>query len=149
MQIRSFLTTALLGALCAVAVGCATTSRAPPANSELDKLTKRENLPQTPGCFWRSDFQGDWTVLNESTLIVRAPLRKDAYVVKLFEPVIDLRFKQRLGFEDKLHTGRICDNGDDYLVVPGEPLRVPITAVRVLTKDQQTQLLQAAGKSAR
>jgi hypothetical protein len=35
-------------------------------------------------------FQGDWTVLNDSTLIVHAPLPKDAYVIKLFEPVFSL-----------------------------------------------------------
>ncbi len=134
--------------LCVVAmvVGCATTGpRQHP--SALDTLTKVENLPGKAGCFWRSNFQGDWTVLNDSTLIVRAPLPKDAYVVKLFEPVFELSFKQGLGFEDKEHTGQICNNGDDYLLVPGwQPPQVPIVAVHALTMAEQNQLLRAAGK---
>jgi hypothetical protein len=127
-------------------VGCATTGpRQHP--SALDTLTKVENLPGKAGCFWRSNFQGDWTVLNDSTLIVRAPLPKDAYVVKLFEPVFELSFKQGLGFEDKEHTGQICNNGDDYLLVPGwQPPQVPIVAVHALTMAEQNQLLRAAGK---
>jgi len=130
-------------------VGCATTTPVPPANPALATLTKRENLPGKPGCFLRSNFSGDWTVLNDTTLIVRAPLPKDAYVIKLFEPVTDLQFKQRLGFEDKEHSGEICNNGDDYLVIPDWQHRVPIVAVHALTAADQNALLQAAGKPLR
>jgi hypothetical protein len=76
-----------------------------------------------------------------------AAMREDIYVVKLFEPVFNLSFKQGLGFEDQEHTGQICNDGDDYLLVPGwQPPRVPIVAVHALTMDQQDQLLRAAGK---
>jgi hypothetical protein len=143
---QSLLTAALLIALAAIVVGCATTSQPPASRTALDNLTKRENLPGKAGCFWKSDFQGDWTVLNETTLIVRAPLPKNAYVIKLFEPVTGLTFMQSLGFEDKDRTGQICDNGVDYLVIPGSPRRVPIVAVHALTTDEQNQLLAAAGK---
>lgn len=86
-------------------------------------------------------------MLNDSTLIVHAPLPKDAYVIKLFEPVYTLSFRQNLGFEDKEHTGQICNNGDDYLLVPGwEPRQVPIVAVHALTADEENELLRAAGK---
>ncbi len=132
--------------LAAVMVGCATT--APPAatSAKLANLTKLANLPGKPGCFWKSNFQGDWTVLNDSTLIVQAPLPKDAYVIKLFEPVFDLGFHQRLGFIDRERTGQICNDGDDLLEVPGgEPPQVPISAVRALTPAEQDELLQAAG----
>ncbi|MDP8985109.1 MAG: DUF6491 family protein [Pseudomonadota bacterium] len=127
-------------------MGCSTVRRpAPP--TPLDNLTQVENLPGKAGCFWTSSFQGDWTVLNASTLIVRSPLPKDAYVIKLFEPVFDLDFKQGLGFEDRDHTGQICNNGNDYLLVPGwQPPRIPIVAVQALTTAEQNQLLQAAGK---
>ncbi len=71
-------------------------------------------------------------------------------MIKLFEPIVDLSFHQRLGFEDKEHTGQICNGSDDYLIVPGgQPPRVPITAVRALTVAQRQQLLQAAGMPAR
>jgi len=133
--------------LTAVTVGCATTAQPSPAEANLNNLTAVDNLPGKPGCFWKSNFQGDWTVLNDSTLIVHAPLPKDSYVVKLFEPVFSLSFKDGLGFEDKEHTGQICDNGDDYLLVPGwQPPQVPIIAVHALTMAEQGQLLQAAGK---
>ncbi|MGD0493224.1 MAG: DUF6491 family protein [Steroidobacteraceae bacterium] len=147
MQIRPSLSNAALGALAAVVVGCATSTQPNPSKTNLDNLTKVENLPGKAACFWKSSFQGDWTILNDSTLIVHAPLPKDIYVVKLFEPVFNLSFKQGLGFEDQEHTGQICNDGDDYLLVPGwQPPRVPIVAVHALTMDQQDQLLRAAGK---
>jgi len=145
MQMRRSLINAAVGAL--AAIGCATTAQPPPSGANLDNLTKVGNLPGKPGCFWKSNFQGDFTVLNDSTLIVHAPLPKDAYIVKLFEPVFSLSFKQGVGFEDREHTGQICDSGDDYLVIPGwQPPQVPIVAVHALTMPQQDQLLRAAGK---
>ncbi len=67
-------------------------------------------------------------------------------MIKLFEPVFDLGFHQRLGFIDREHTGQICNDGDDFLEVPGgEPPQVPISAVRALTRAEQDELLQAAG----
>jgi hypothetical protein len=146
MELRPMLINGCYGAIVAVVVGCATTAQTP-ANANLDNLTKPSNLPGKPGCFWKSNFQGDWTVLNDSTLIVRAPLAKDAYVVKLFEPVFNLSFDQALGFEDKEHTGQICNNGDAYLVLPHwEPPEVPIVAVHALTSLEENQLLAAAGR---
>jgi Family of unknown function (DUF6491) len=147
VQIRPLLINAAVGSLAAIAVGCATTAQPPPSKAALDNLTKVENLPGKPACFWKSSFQGDWTVLNDSTLIIRAPLPKDAYVIKLFEPVFSLSFKEGLGLDDREHTGQICNNGDDYLLVPGwQPPQVPIVAVHALTMPEQDQLLQAAGK---
>jgi hypothetical protein len=72
---------------------------------------------------------------------------QDAYVIKLFEPVFSLSFKQGLGFEDREHSGQICNRGDDYLIVPEfQPAQVPIVAVHALTPDEEDALLQAAGK---
>jgi Family of unknown function (DUF6491) len=147
MRIRPLLIYTVIGPLAAIAAGCASTAQPPPSTAKLDNLTKVENLPGKAACFWKSNFQGDWTVLNDSTLIVHVPLSKDAYVIKLFEPVFNLSFKQDLGFEDREHTGRICNNGDDYLVASGwQPPQVPIVAVHALTMAEQDQLLQAAGK---
>jgi hypothetical protein len=147
MQRRPLLVKAAVGALAAVAVGCATTAQSPASKTNLDNLTKLNSLPGKPACFWKANFQGDWTVLNDSTLIVHAPLSKDAYVIKLFEPVFNLSFDQGLGFEDREQTGQICNNGDDYLIVPDwQPPQVPIVAVHALTMAEENQLLQAAGK---
>jgi hypothetical protein len=99
-------------------------------------------LPGKPGCFWLSNFDGSWTVLNESELIVYAPVYSKPYLVKLFEPVPTLRFRKRLGFEDVERTGMICDGTMDNLVVPHwEPHRIPIVAVRELTAPQARRLL--------
>jgi hypothetical protein len=146
---RSLLLSAAVGILITVAAACSTIGHPSPSQAKLANLTELANLPGKPACFWKSNFQGDWTVLNDSTLIVRAPLRKNFYVIKLFEPVFDLSFKQRLGFVDREHTGQICNDGDDYLVVPGwQQPQVPITAVRALTTAEGSELLRAAGMSA-
>jgi hypothetical protein len=148
MKIRPLLIDTAVSLLAAIVAGCATTAPPSAATAKLDNLTKVENLPGKAACFWKSSFQGDWTVLNDSTLIVHAPLPKDAYVIKLFEPVFSLSFKQVLALEDREHTGQICNSGDDYLVIPdGQPPQVPIVAVHALTMAEQDQLLQAAGKA--
>jgi hypothetical protein len=121
-----------LGAL--GAAGCATT--AAPAQRAATPL------PGTDACvFIRNVY--DWDVVDPSTLIVYAPMRKDPYLVKLFEPVFDLDFRQRVGFEDGDHSGMLCGNGAAYLVVRDEigPQRVPIVAFRKLTVEQAKQLL--------
>ena len=101
-------------------------------------------LPGTDACVFLSNIE-DWQVIDDSTLIVYAPLPKDAYLLKLFEPVPDLDFRNRVGFDDADHNGQICGNGTDYLVLRGEvPRRVPIVAFRKLTLDQAKQLLPAA-----
>ena len=100
-----------------------------------------------PGCFYLRSFN-DWTVLDESNLLVHAPLEKNGYQVKLFQPVSGLKFHVGLGFEDVEHTGRICDKSRDYLVVRDyTPPRIPVVAVHELTMDEQVQLLKAAGKT--
>jgi len=99
-------------------------------------------LPGRPACFWLRNFDGSWIVLNDSELIVYAPLQSRPYLIKLFEPVIDLKFHERLGFEDTAHTGMICNDSMDDLIVPHwQPHRVPITAVHALTKPQADRLL--------
>src|SRR5580658_10308079 len=102
-------------------------------------------LPGTDACVFMS-LVSDWVVIDASTLIVYAPLRKDAYLLKLFEPVPELNFKQRVGFEDSDHDGQLCGNGADYLVVRDDtvPQRVPIVAFRKLSPAEAKQLLPAA-----
>ena len=125
-----------LGAL--AAAGCAT-SRAPPGRAAAP-------LPGTDACVFISNIS-DWVVIDSSTMIVYAPLPKDAYLLKLFAPVPELDFKQRVGFEDSDHNGQMCGNGDD-LVVRDEisARRMPIVAFRKLTPEQARQLLPP-GKS--
>jgi hypothetical protein len=109
----------------------------------------RAALPGTEACLWLHNIEG-WDVIDPSTMIVYAPLAKDAYLVKLFEPVYDLNFHERIGFDDGNHDGRICSLGDDVVVRGAVPQQVPITAVRALTPDQVKRLKATAngGKAA-
>jgi hypothetical protein len=127
---------ASLGAL--AAIGCAVTG----AHSEHPGAP----LPGSDACVFIRNVS-DWEVIDATTMIVYAPMRKDPYLLKLFEPVPELNFHERVGFEDAAHNGQLCGNGD-YVVIRDQigPRRVPIVALRKLTPDQAKQL-RAAGKS--
>jgi hypothetical protein len=101
-------------------------------------------LPGKDACVFMSEVF-DWVVIDPSTLIVYAPTRKDAYLLKLFEPEPELNYKERVGFEDSDHDGMLCGNGGDYLVLRDDiaPRRVPIVAFRKLSPEQARQLLPA------
>jgi hypothetical protein len=103
-------------------------------------------LPGAASCLWISNIR-NWDVIDASTMIVYAPMAKDAYLVKLFQPIPDLSFHERIGFEDGNHNGQICSVGDDVFVRGPFPLRVPISAVRSLTIAEVSQL-KGNGKSA-
>jgi hypothetical protein len=135
----------LIAAAAAALLGCAThptRSPAPSTASAAAAGAKTAALPGKPGCFWLQNFDGSWTVLNNSELIVYAPVFSRPYLIKLFEPVLTLKFAQRLGFVDVEHSGMICNSAMDELIVPHwQPRRVPIVAVRQLTRPQERQLL--------
>lgn len=122
-------------------VGCATGR--PDGNASANAKA----LPGTPACLFRGNFEGAWQVLNNSTLILYAlPNDREAYLVKLFQPVPGLKFNVRLGFLDVQRTGQICGNGNSYVLVPGNaPERILITQVRKLTQGEREQLLAGAG----
>ena len=136
----------LLAAAAAVA-GCASSPSSQGAGLAANLASKSHEtaaLPGKPGCFWLSNFDGSWTVLNPSELIVYAPLYSKPYLIKLFEPVPVLKFRERLGFLNSEHTGMICDGTMDDLVVPDwQPARIPIVAVRQLTSPEAQDLLAA------
>jgi len=118
-------------------LGCASTQGAGHANGPTTAA-----LPGTPACFWLRDFDGSWTVLNDSELIVYAPMYSQPYLIKLFAPVPNLKFDQRLGFQDVEHSGMICDGEVDNLAVPNwRRGRIPIVAVRKLTAPEVRGLL--------
>lgn len=111
----------------------------------------RGPLPGKDACFWSSSLQ-DWTVLDDSTLIVHAPLAKDAYLIKLFAPIFGLSFHETLGFETGGGSpGQICGQTSYVLARNtggGIPDRQPIIAVRALTPAEAKTLLSAKGASA-
>jgi len=123
---------AVIGWLSVLSFGCAAgggSAPRPPAPP----------LPGTEACIFTANLF-DWTVLDESTLIVYAPLHREPYLVKLFAPMFDLQFRQTLGFEDTEHNGQLCKG--DYVIERGEmPQRMPISSVRALTPAQAKQLI--------
>jgi len=139
------LTVALLAAAAAALCGCASSPSSQGAGLAANLASgkpKSAPLPGKPGCFWLSNFDGSWTVLNDSQLIIYAPFYSKPYLIQLFAPVPTLRFDDRLGFADSEHTGMICNGAMDDLVVPrSEPHHVPIVAVRELTMPEARRLL--------
>ena len=103
------------------------------------------NLPTigTEACFWIRDVR-HWDVIDPSTLIVYAPMPKEAYLVKLLQPIPDLSFHLALGFEDTDHMGRVCRIGSFVSVGQPMPWRAPVAAVRALTPDEVKQVKNAA-----
>jgi len=77
-------------------------------------------------------------------LIVYAPMPKEAYLVKLLQPIPDLRFHLALGFEDTDHMGRVCRIGSFVSVGQPFPWLAPVAAVRALTPDEVKQVKTAA-----
>ena len=128
----------VLGAVGALALAACATGRALPTRAAAP-------LPGTDACVFISNVS-DWTVIDPTTMIVYAPLRKDAYLLKLFAPVPELNFKQRVGFEDSDHNGQLCGNGDD-LVVRDEisARRMPIVAFASLQGKAAAAAGQVAG----
>jgi len=136
-----FLGTGLIATVAAVLLGCASTPVGSQAASRAATGRTIAALPGKPGCFWVTDFDGSWTVLNDSQLIVPDPVFSRSYLLQLFTPVPDLKFRHRLGFEvSGPDRHRICTRSLDYLLVP-RWVHVPIVAVRELTVPQERRLL--------
>ena len=139
--------TRALAILASAMLASALAACAAPGARTSTETAQNASLPGQPACFWVRNVN-DWTVLNDSELIVHAPLKQDAYLVKLFAPVFDLNFHIRLGFQDVEHTGQICNDSRDNLIIRGySPPSVPIVAVRKLTMPEQAALLRPSGKN--
>lgn len=117
-------------ALCALA-GCASTARRPSLP-----------LPGTEACIFSTNVNG-WDVLDDSNLVVHAPLPKDTYLIRLFAPVHGLAFQEKLGFEDGDHDSRLCSSGDSLVIGGSVPQRMPIVAVRKIEPEDIAALKAA------
>ena len=119
------------------AAGCATKSaQSKPVSTD---------SPGTDDCVWILTIR-NWDIIDPSTLIVYAPTPKDAYLIKLFQPVTDLSSHEDLGFEAGNHDGQVCGRGGDMLVRASVRQQVAITAVHALTASEVKQL-KATAKS--
>ncbi len=136
MMVKRSFRYAFPGLLALVLAGCAAQPRRP------------LNLPGKNACFWtRTIF--DWTVLDDSTILVHAPSPRDSYLIKLFAPIPGLKFHEELGFQGgDGQPGQFCrENG--YVVARGPvPDRQPVIAVQALTAGEAKQLLGGSGAPA-
>jgi Family of unknown function (DUF6491) len=124
-------------AACALALGAACASNPSAAHAA------QVPLPGKNACIFTVELS-DWVVLDDSTLIVYAPLHRQPYLLKLFAPITGLSFHESLGFEDSEHNGQLCRG--DYVLARGElPQRMPISALQRISPEQAKQLLSAAG----
>ena len=97
-------------------------------------------LPGVEKCVFQSQVRG-WQVIDDHTLVVDAPTSSSRYLIKLFAPTTGLNFQEQLGFEDGDHNGQLCGTGDLLLVGNPVPQRMPIIAVRLLSKDEAKALI--------
>ena len=86
----------------------------------------------------------DYTVLDDANLIVTASVRKKYHIV-LSRHAMDLRSSRAIGFDST--TSRICSRFSD-LLVEGHfgPEKVRITSIRLLTPEDENELLIRFGK---
>jgi Family of unknown function (DUF6491) len=108
-----------------------------------------DRLPETSNqcVFFRTLY--DWRPLNNTSLIVWAPSRRDPYHIQLDKPCFGLRFAHTIGFTSR--DSRLCGFGGDSVLVEsggGRPDRCPIGSITKLTEESLKSLLaQTPGRS--
>lgn len=65
----------------------------------------------------------DWRALDSTNLVIWAPNRKEAYLVKLGFPLHDLKTEESLAVIDRNGDGRLCGFGMDEIVAGRGPFR--------------------------
>ncbi len=85
-----------------------------------------------------------WDVVDNETLIIYAPTRKNPYLVKLWSPAFGLKSEFSLGFEDGNNDGQFCDYGRDGIVVrgPGGPERYSLRTVSRIDEAEAKALVE-------
>ncbi len=88
----------------------------------------------------------DWKVLDNQTLILWGPTQKDAYLVKLFAPVSEMRFAMTLAVIDDDHNGMICGDSTDKIAVPNTPVTSLPTNITSMRKVDDAELVALGEK---
>ncbi len=96
----------------------------------------------------------DWTPLDNQHLIIFGPLRRDAYLARLFFPTPDLMSDVGIAIVDDNGSGAICGGGTDALVfgprssVPGRNNIVSMQKIDPARADKLMSLAKAGDKDA-
>jgi hypothetical protein len=97
-------------------------------------------------CFYYRQVQ-NFDVLDRSTLVIYAPNRRNAYLVKTSPPSTELRYADTIAFEAR--TGQVCGRAGDRLVLAtGSSLRLSVVDVQRLTDAQLATVLDGVGRGA-
>lgn len=112
--------------------------------------TKQDSAAEAPvsagqqACFYRRQVQ-DFQVLDRSSLVVFAPSRRNAYLVKISPPANDLRMADAIAFDSR--SNQICGRaGDGLQIGTSAPRRYFVADVRRLEPGQLDALLSSYGK---
>jgi hypothetical protein len=96
----------------------------------------------------------DWSPLDKQHLIIFGPLRRDAYLARLFFPTPDLMTDVGIVIFDDNGSGSICGGGTDALVfgprsaVPGKNSIVSMQKIDPARADELLSLAKAGDKDA-
>lgn len=95
-------------------------------------------------CFYRRQVQ-DFDTLGRDTLVVYAPSRRNAYLVKISPPSAQLRFADAIAFESR--APQICGRAGERLRVGTGALNLySVMDVRRLPEDQLADILDSYGQ---
>lgn len=126
---------ALAASFAAALSACAT----PPSPSEQQATAKPKRGMDT--CVFNSALD-DWQALDDNTLVVWGPSKRDAYKVSLSMPLMGLKFAHQLGFADGTRDGRLCSYGRDAIILGNDSMaqRSSISYVEKLNAETLAQL---------
>ena len=106
--------------------------------------TNLQSRPRGGDCIFTRTIDS-WTVLNNDTLLIYAPSRKNPYLVKLFRPEYALKSEFQLGFWDRDNDGQICDVSRDAILLTGfgggYANRIPIWSVQRINEAEANELI--------
>ena len=102
-------------------------------------------LPGQSACFLRDQVQ-DFDPLDRGSLIVYAPSRRNAYLVKISPPSSALRSAQAIAFESR--SSQVCGRaGERVLLGRGALNYQSVIDVRRLAETELAELLEGYGRS--
>ncbi|MGE0115589.1 MAG: DUF6491 family protein [Steroidobacteraceae bacterium] len=110
-----------------------------------DGKTDKNDDKATRACMFASQ-PNTWTVLDDRQLVLWGPTQKDAYLVKLFSPLNDLRFSETVAFIDGDHNGMICGNGGDKIAVGSSTIPSLPSTITYMRKIDDAELLALSEK---
>lgn len=130
----------LIASVAAALAACATPPNSSPSSSS-DQQANAKAKRGMDTCVFNSALD-DWQALDDNTLVVWAPSKRDAYKVSLSMPLMGLKFAHQLGFADGTRDGRLCSYGRDSITLGNDSMaqRSSISYIEKLNAETMAQL---------